>query len=77
MTDHAIQVNFNVDCNMLAGKEGLLQTHRFRNFDVTPEGHLVIKNFHPVFRDKLISVLMDEQVEFQNSVTRLLIPVRS
>jgi hypothetical protein len=40
-------------------------TQHFRNFSVTPEGHIIINNFSVEFRDKLQEVLMDESLPFK------------
>jgi hypothetical protein len=36
----------------------------FKNFAVTPEGYLIIKNFHPDFQKRLQDVLLNENQPF-------------
>jgi hypothetical protein len=67
MADHTIAVNFKVDASHagnLAKPEPLRWTQHFRNFAITPEGHIIIKNFSDEFRDRLAAVLNDESVPF-------------
>jgi len=69
MTDHTIEAHFVVDANTINAMQTLTEqtfhwTFHFRNYDITPEGYLHIKNFHPDFRDKLAAVLNDDKVEF-------------
>jgi hypothetical protein len=67
MADHEIEAHFKVRADRLTSNEmprGLIQ--HFKNFSVTPEGHIIIKNFSMEFRDKLQEVLMDESVPFKS-----------
>lgn len=68
MAEHLIEAHF-----VFEGRQGLLAENRipygfaqhFRNFSITPEGHIIIRNFSHEFRDKLQEVLFDEDVPFK------------
>lgn len=65
MIDHEIEANFRIRADSLTSNElPRMFTQHFRNFAVTPEGHIIIKNFSVEFRDKLQDVLMDESTPF-------------
>jgi|WetSurMetagenome_2_1015567.scaffolds.fasta_scaffold95290_3 hypothetical protein len=66
MTEHLVEAHFKVRADAITSNElprGF--TQHFKNFAVTPEGHIIIKNFSVEFRDKLQEVLMDEGVPFK------------
>ena len=67
MTEHTIGANFSVRAETLTsnGQPRFLVQH-FRNFAITPDGHIIVKNFSVEFRDKLQEVLMDEQIPFKS-----------
>jgi hypothetical protein len=63
MTDYTIEADFRIRADQLASNDmPRMMTHHFKNFSVTPEGHIIIKNFSVEFREKLQSVLMDESI---------------
>lgn len=64
MVDHTIEVRFKGLPSGIAAPEPLNWTRHFKNFAMTPEGYIIIKNFHPEFRDRLQAVLMDEGLPF-------------
>ena len=59
MVMHDISAHF-----IVRPETGLLVNKEFRNFAVTPEGHIVIKNYSAHFRDKLLAVLGDDSIPF-------------
>lgn len=61
MTEHLITAHMKVEA---ATPSSLPRLRHFKNFSVTLEGNIVIKNFHPDFRDKLQAVLLDEDLPF-------------
>jgi hypothetical protein len=68
MTDHTIEAHFKVEGrarNLTSNGQIRGMTQHFKNFDVTPDGHIVIRNFSVEFREKLQSVLMDESIPFK------------
>lgn len=68
MVDHTIEAHFTVEGrakNLTSNGQIRGMTQHFKNFDVTPDGHIVIRNFSVEFRDKLQSVLMDESIPFR------------
>lgn len=66
MADHELKVDFKIDSKSLTAN-GLPRgmTQHFKNFDVTPDGHIVVRNFSEEFRSKLQEVLMDESIPFR------------
>jgi hypothetical protein len=75
MTEHVIEAHFQMSLQALQDASeqdradqlpsGYLWTRHFRNFDMTPDGHIVIRNYSAEFRDKLREVLFDETVPFK------------
>jgi hypothetical protein len=69
MTDHTMEAHFEVEGrarNLTANGMPRGMNQHFKNFSVTPEGQITIKNFSIEFRDKLQSVLMDENIPFKS-----------
>lgn len=67
--DHTIAPTFKISTAQPCFGIGL--THHFQNFDMDPEGRIIIKNFSEEFRRKLYAVLMDNEVE-----KKAILPVR-
>jgi hypothetical protein len=68
MVEHLIEAHFEVEGrakNLAANGMPRGLTQHFKNFSVTPDGHIIIHNFSVEFRDKLQQVLMDEGVPFK------------
>jgi hypothetical protein len=66
MTDHTISASLSVrSCNLTSNGIPRSMTQHFKNFSVTPEGHIIIRNFSSEFRDKIQDVLMDEDIPFR------------
>jgi hypothetical protein len=67
MADHLIEAHFKVRADRLTSNQQIRgMTQHFKNFDVTPDGHIVIRNFSVEFREKLQSVLMDESIPYKS-----------
>lgn len=62
--DHTIAANFRINATAPGAPDALRWTHFFKNFNLDPDGRIIIKNFHPEFRDRLQAILMDENLPF-------------
>lgn len=60
MADHVI-----TNAHVVVSSTVKLQ--RSRNFDIDDAGRIVVKNHHPAFKERLLSVLMDETLPFWES----------
>jgi hypothetical protein len=63
MTDHTVSARFVISPST-SKITPLWGAHHFKNFSINPDGSITIKNFNPLFRDKLREVLMDDTHEF-------------
>lgn len=60
MTDHVIT-------NAHVVVSSAVQLQRSRNFDIDDAGRIIVKNHHPEFKERLLSVLLDETLPFLES----------
>ena len=68
MAEHLIEAHFNILTNLTANGLPKGLTQHFRNFSITPEGHIIINNFSQEFREKLREVLFSEDIPYSGII---------
>lgn len=65
MTMHDFSARFIVSPELIEPmRPAPIATRHFRNYAVTPEGHIIIKNWSADFRDRLTAVLGDDSIPY-------------